>query len=52
MRKYSDFIICNHIFMVYEVYRCLYYQEYIYFLLGGTTSFLSTLYHMNPEQKY
>lgn len=38
--------------MVYEVYRGLYYQEYIYFLLGGTTSVLSTLCHMHHEKKY
>ena len=52
MRKYTDFMIWNHIFMIYEVCRGLYYQEYIYFILGSMTSILSVICHLHHERKY
>lgn len=51
MRKLTDFIIWNHIFMIIEIYRCIKEKEYILFLLGSTTSILSLIYHLSEENK-
>ena len=51
-RKWTDFIIWNHIFMLFEVYRCIYATEYILFFLGIITTTLSTLRHLYYEKNF
>ena len=51
MRNPTDFIIWNHIFMMYEVYRCIDAKEYMLLLLGGITSILSIICHLYNEKK-
>jgi hypothetical protein len=52
MRSPYEFIIYNHIFLLYEVIRAYLYEEYILFLLGGGTTIFSTLRHLHHEKKY
>jgi len=51
-RLWTDFVIWNHVFVFYEVLRCIYYQEYILCFLGGNVVILSTIRHLSYETKY
>ena len=52
MRKYNEFIVWNHIFMILETLRGLYILDYVLLILGIIASTLSTLYHVSGETKY
>lgn len=49
MRKFTDFMIWNHVFMAYEVYRGYYALEGILCMLGGITTVLSIYCHLHNE---
>lgn len=51
VRPYSQFMVWNHVFIAYEVYRA-YGLDKILFVLGATTVVLSTLRHRHAEQRY
>ena len=52
MRSWFEFMIWNHIFIIYEVFRCYIYGEYRLFILGGGTAIFSTIRHLHYEKKY
>ena len=45
MRKFTDFIIWNHVFFIMEVVYALYICEYILAFLGTLTTYLSIERH-------
>ena len=52
MRSWKQFMMWNHLFILYEVYRSFIHGEYVLFFLGGGTTIFSTLRHLHYEKKY
>lgn len=52
MRKFTDFIIWNHVFFIMEVVYALYICEYILAFLGTLTTYLSIERHRFMYVKY
>ena len=52
MRKFTDFIIWNHVFFMMEVVYALYIREYILAFLGTLTTYLSIERHRFMDVKY
>ena len=52
MRKITEFIIWNHVFILYNIIYGYMIRTYIYSILGGTVLILSTLRHLHHEKKY
>ncbi len=51
MRKLTEFLFWNHIFILYETYYSLIYGEYVLFTLSFVTTFLSYYRHLHRETK-
>ena len=52
MRKFTDFIIWNHVFFMMEIVYALYISEYILAVLGTLTTYLSIERHRFMDVKY
>ena len=52
MRKFTDFIIWNHVFFIMEIVYALYISEYILAVLGTLTTYLSIERHRFMDVKY
>ena len=52
MRKFTDFIIWNHVFFIMEVVYAVYISEYILAVLGTLTTYLSIERHRFMDVKY
>lgn len=52
MRKFTDFIIWNHVFFMMEIVYALYISEYILAILGTLTTYLSIERHRFMDVKY
>ena len=51
VRSCYEFIMWNHIFILYEILRSIYWGNYILFLLGGSSIVLSFYRHYHYENR-
>ena len=49
-RSLAEFTVWNHVFFVYELIRCVYYEHYIFLLFGSMATGLSFIRHVYREQ--
>lgn len=51
MRHVCEFILWNHIFFVFEIFRSIIYEEYFLCALASATTGLSYFRHLHHEKK-